>query len=524
MSTIYTKGSECVQKSENRLFGTAAMMVAVTLLAKVFGMLRDILTASHFGTTEAAVAYEAASRLPITLFDFALGGVVTAAFIPIFNEILAKQGRSDAFAFANRYFTLILTVTVTITAAGVLLAKPLVGFLAPEISVSAKELAVPLCRMMFPMIIFTGAAYCYVGILQSFEKYMLPAVMSLVSNLVMVLYFYTLCDRLGVWGLSAALVLGWFLQAAIQAPAAHRLGFCYRPARFLGDVYIRRALKLALPILVCSWLQPVCNVINTRYASGFEGGSGITMVSYANRLYIIIVGIFSFVATNLLFPKLSRAEAAGDADGARRFASASIKILLLIMVPLAIGVFLLAEPITRAVYMRDRFSAHDAEMTAQILRLFALGIPFMSANEVLTKLFFAKQRVKAPMLSSLAAILVNIALCAVLVRTVGFVGIGIASTAAIAVCALLNLALLSRGGALLTGRDFADILKILVCTAVMGAAVFAFDRFAAPQNDLLRVLCCGAVGIAVYGAAGLILPTAEIRSLKERILKRSSHD
>jgi len=82
---------------------------------------------------------------------------------------------------------------------------------------------------------------------------------------------------------AAELVLGWFWQAAIQAPAAHRLGFRYRPARFFGDVYIRRALKLALPILVCSWLQPVCNVINTRYASGFEGGSGITMVSYANR-------------------------------------------------------------------------------------------------------------------------------------------------------------------------------------------------------------------------------------------------
>ena len=248
------------------------------------------------------------------------------------------------------------------------------------------------------------------------------------------------------------------------------------------------------------------------------------MVSYANRLYIIIVGIFSFVATNLLFPKLSRAEATGDADGARRFAGTSIKILLLIMLPLAVGVFLLAEPITRAVYMRNRFSAHDAEMTAQILRLFALGIPFMSANEVLTKLFFAKQRVKAPMLSSLAAILVNIMLCAVLVQTVGFSGIGIASTASVAVCAVLNLALLSRDGALLTRRDFADLLRMLVCTAVMGAVVFAFDRFTALQNDLLRVLCCSAVGIAVYGAASLCLPTAEIRTLKERILKRSSHD
>ena len=128
------------------------------------------------------------------------------------------------------------------------------------------------------------------------------------------------------------------------------------------------------------------------------------------------------------------------------------------------------------------------------------------------------------MLSSLAAIVVNIALCAVLVHAVGFVGIGIASTAAVAAAAVLNFALLSRDGALLTGRDFADLLKMLICTAVMGAAVYAFDGFAALQNDLIRVLCCGAVGIAVYGAACLLLPTAEVRTLQERILKRSPHD
>lgn len=512
------------EKSQKRLLATAAMMVAVTLLAKLLGMLRDILTASHFGTTTDAVAYEAASRLPVTLFDFALGGVVTAAFIPIFNELLAKRGKDDAFAFASRYFNLILTVTAAISALGILLAEPLVGFLAPEISNTAKELAIPLCRMMFPMIVFTGIAYCYVGILQSFEKYTLPAIMSLVSNLVMVVYFYTLCNDFGVWGLSAALVLGWFLQAVIQAPAAHRLGFRFRPVTFFGDVYIRRALKLALPILICSWLQPVCNVINTRFASGFEGGSAITMVSYANRLYIIIVGIFSFVATNLLFPKLSRAEATGDADGARRFAGGSIKILLLIMLPLAVGVFILAEPITRAVYMRNEFTAHDAEMTASVLRLFALGIPFMSANEVLTKLFFARQSVKAPMLSSLVSILFNIALCSLLVGSIGFDGIGIASSATIALCTLLNFVLLSRHGALLDHRDFTDIAKLLFCTAAMAAAVLIFDGYTADLSDILRVLADGTIGVCVYGVALLILPTKEISALKEKLFKRSLHD
>lgn len=506
-----------MQKAEKRIASTAILMVFVTLLSKVLGMLRDILLAQNFGTSMDAVAYEAASRLPITLFDFALGGVVTAAFIPIFNELMVKEGRQRAFAFANRYFNLILCVTVGISICGIVFSSPLISFLAPKIDGEAKAFAASLSRVMFPMIIFTGIAYCFVGILQSFEKYTLPAVMSLVSNLVMVLYFYTLCDRYGVWGLSVALVIGWFLQAAIQAPAAHRLGFRFKPTLHFRDEHIRRALRMAVPILVCSWLQPVCNVINTRYASGFADGSAITMVSYANRLYIIIVGIFSFVATNLLFPRLSRAEAGGDRDGAKKFAGSSVKILLYIMIPLSVGIFLLAEPITRAIYMRDKFTAQDAEMTASVLRLFAIGIPFMSANEVLTKLFFAMQRVKEPMLASVAAIACNIALVTVLVRTIGFDGIGIASSLTIVICAVLNYIFLSRNGALLCRNDFADLAKSLLAAVLMGICVYLLHTHLAIGSDILRVLLLGGIGAIVYGIVLLLLSPSEIRSFMKRV-------
>ena len=509
-----------MQKAGKQIAGTAILMVFVTLLSKVLGMLRDILLAQNFGTSMDAVAYEAASRLPITLFDFALGGVVTAAFIPIFNELMVKEGRASAFAFANRYFNLILYITLGISVCGIVFSSPLISFLAPEIDGEVKALAASLSRVMFPMIIFTGIAYCFVGILQSFEKYMLPAIMSLVSNLVMVLYFYTLSDRYGVWGLSVALVIGWFLQAAIQAPAAHRLGFRFKPTLRLGDTHIRRALKMAVPILVCSWLQPVCNVINTRYASGFEGGSAITMVSYANRLYIIIVGVFSFVATNLLFPRLSRAEAGGDRDGAKKFAGSSIKILLYIMIPLSVGIFLLAEPITRAIYMRGEFTAQDAAMTASVLRLFAIGIPFMSANEVLTKLYFAMQRVKAPMIASLAAIVCNIVLVTVLVNTIGFDGIGIASSLTIAICAALNYVFLSKDGALLCRRDWLDLAKSLLAAAAMGVCVYLLHSHIHIGSDILRVLLLGGIGVAVYGIVLLLLSPTEIRSF----MKRENHD
>ncbi len=517
MKCNYAKRGGCIlQKAGKHIAGTAILMVFVTLLAKALGMLRDILLAEHFGTSMDAVAYEAASRLPITLFDFALGGVVTAAFIPIFNELMVKEGKQRAFAFANRYFNLILCITLAISACGMLLSPQLVSFLAPDIDGAAKALAASLSRVMFPMILFTGIAYCYVGILQSFEQYMLPAVMSLVSNLVMVLYFYTLCDRYGVWGLSVALVIGWFLQAAIQAPAAHKLGFRFSPTLQFKDTHILRALKMAVPILVCSWLQPVCNVINTRLASAFEDGSAITMVSYANRLYIIIVGIFSFVATNLLFPRLSRAEAGGDRDGAKQFAGGSVKILLYIMLPLSVGIFLLAEPITRAIYMRGAFTAYDAAMTASVLRLFAIGIPFMSANEVFTKLFFAMQRVKAPMLASVVSIATNVLLVLLLVGAIGFDGIALASSLTIAICAALNYILLMRDGALFRRRDWLDLAKSLFAAGLMGACVYLMHTHFSLGSDILRVLLLGGSGAIVYGILLLLLSPTEIRNLIKR--------
>lgn len=511
-----------MKKSSDRLLSTALLMVFVTLSAKALGMLRDILLAANFGTGMEAVAYEAASRLPITLFDFALGGVVTAALIPIFNELLVKEGQDSAFDFANRYFNLILILTALISLVGVVFAKPLISFLAPHIAEDAAALATTLCRIMFPMIVFTGIAFCYVGILQSFAHYMLPAVMSLVSNLVMVGYFFTLCGRFGVYGLSVALVVGWFLQAAIQAPTAHKLGFYFKPANPFFDRNIRRAMKMALPILICSWLQPITNLINTRFASGFLDGRAITMVGYANRLYIMLVGIFSFVATNLLFPKFSRATAQGDGDGANQFAAASVKVLMLLMVPLAVGIFLLAEPLTRLVYMRGEFTAYDARMTASVLRLFVLGIPFMSANEVFTKLFFARQSVKRPMAASLLSIAFNIAAVSLLVHAVGFDGIGLSSAASIALCTLLNYVLLSRGGALFTRRDVGDFIKILLSATVMGVCVYFCDQIFRFSSDILRLLALGGIGAAVYAACVFCFPTAEIKSFLKK--KEVKHD
>ena len=492
-------------------------MVIVTICSKILGMLRDVLLANGYGTTSAAVAFDTASRLPILIFDFVIGGVITASFIPVFNELLVKKGRDEALKFANLYVNVILVITFAISVAGVLLASPLVTFLAPDVAGETHVLAVSLSRIMFPMIIFTGLAFSFVGILQSFGKFLLPAVISLVSNLIMVLYFLTLDSRFGVWGLATAMVIGWAAQAVIQMPCAYSLGFRFRPTLKFGNPYLKKSLLMALPILVSTWVQPFCNLLNTRFASSIDGGSAITAVGYANRLYIVIVGVFSFVATNLLFPFLSKAEAEGDVEESRKMANTSIRLLLLVILPITAGVFVLALPACTLIYQRGEFTARDSTVTSQALSCFALGMPFYAVNEVYTKKFFSKQNTLYPMITALCAIAANFASLYFLAPAFGVRGIAISGTVAVAVNVILNHVLLAKTGEkIITSADIVEFLKPVFASLVMGATVwlvYSKQSFGVLVGTLISVL----TGVVVYGLLCVVFRQKDVTDILKKL-------
>ena len=252
------------------MFSTAVLMAAIVIVAKALGLLRDILVANAYGMQSAAQAYEIASRLPIMIFDFVIGGVVSAAFIPIFSELLVKRSEKDAMRFANSYVNLIFVLTATMALLGILFSDSLVRFLAPEASSEVLSLASYLSKIMFPMIVFTGLAFSFVGILQSLGEFRIPALISLVSNSIMVAYLFFLNSFFGIVGLAVAMLLGWASQALVQVPKLRSLGYRYSPVFDFASPEIKRSLKSALPILIGTWTQPICSLINTRYASGLD--------------------------------------------------------------------------------------------------------------------------------------------------------------------------------------------------------------------------------------------------------------
>ena len=502
---------------------SAALMGVIILLSKVMGLVRDSMIASAYGTTEAAIAYETASKLPVTIFDFVLGGVVTSAFIPVYNSIAVKKGKKDALAFAQSYVNLILVITAALSVIGTIFAPVLVSLIAPELEGTTASLASYLTRIMFPMVIFVGLAFSFVGFLQSEGEYNIPAVISLVSNLIMVGYLVFLNDTFGVTGLAVSMLIGWCAQAAVQVPAVVKRGFRYRLTAPLGTPEIARAAKNTLPILIATWTTPVCSLINTRLASGIDGGRAINALGYANRLYIIIVGLFSFVATNLLFPYFARAAAEGNRDESDRLTRTSIRVLAFIIAPIAVGVMVLAGPFVSLIYERSAFNASDTAITATALRYYAVGMIFAAVGEVLTKAFFAVEKTRLPMISSVISMGFNVAVILLFGDRLGIGGIALVSALAAAVNMAVNGIFAVREGLVSPDRsDALDLAKSVLSAAVMGAAVYFTAQVpaVAGMGKLLSFVIPTVTGVIVYALCTTVLRSDEMKAILQK-LKRS---
>lgn len=507
--------------SNKKMLLMAGFMAFATFISKVLGLVRDSLMGAYFGAGIEADAFMAASKLPTTLFDMVIGGVISASFIPIFNSVLSKNGKKEAEGFANKFITMIILLTLIISLVGIIFAEPLVRFMAPNFGAEAHDLTVKLTTIMFPMIIFTGIAFSFVGILQSYGEYNIPSIISLVSNAALIIYFVLFGKRFGVTGLAVTMLIAWSLQVIVQIPALIKLKFRYKPDIHLKDKNIKEAIVFAIPMLVSTWVQPFYTLINARFASHMEGA--YSSLEYANRLYLIVTGVFSFVVTNLIFPKLAHANASDDKNEANQLVAMSLKLIVMVIAPLMAGIIILAEPVTQIIYGHGEL-ARNCGVVAVALSCYAVGMVFLAVNEVLSKTFFSMKKSVTPMVNSLISMAFNIILVMSIypfikddiVRLTG--GLALAATGGSVVNALLNAAMLFKHSERLIDREGGiTILKSLAAAAVMAVAVKLLYTFIGGaegfSGSVAVCIICGAVGVIVYAAMLVLLRVKEITGI-----------
>lgn len=492
--------------------------MAVTLIGKVLGLYRDRLLAVHYSTGPAASAFFTASRIPRVFFDAVFASAIAACFIPVFSEYLEKKGKRDAFRFAGSFITVIALLTGALTLVGMAFPQPMVALFADYQDPQTTALAVSLTRVMFPTVFFSGVAFSLVGVLQAQDHFTAPALMSAVSNTVIILYFFTLDAKLGIYGLAGAYLLGWLLQGAIQIPPLQRLGYRYRPALDLRSEGMKKVLALMGPVMVSTWVQPINQAINGRFGSRLYGGAGMSALEYASNLYLVITGIFILSVTNVIFPKLSRLTAGGREGEFQDTIRQTLRVCLFLVLPMSAGLMAVARPLISLIYGGGQFDAFSAEITSTALVWMSLGMVGYAVQNILSRAYFAKQQGRAPLVAGGVSILVNLALCQLLTRRFLVAGLALSSAVSSTVYALLLLLPLQAGREkILDGPALLDLCKMALSSAAMGACVWAaLERLSPllPAGKLGELACLGAgaaLGVILYFALALLLRVDEAR-------------
>ncbi len=494
---------------------TAAFIVFATLSAKICGMLRDILIAGMYGTsTNEAIAFSTATRIPLLFFDIALGSAVTSAFIPIFNEYLEKDSRKKAIEFSNYFINLVLLITIVISAIGIIFSEQFVRLIAGGYDGEKILLSSKLVVILFPTIVFTGLAYCFVGILQSFGEFYVPAIISLVSNGILLLYLFVAGDRFGVTGVAVAMLVAWLFQVLVQIPSLIKHKYTYTLRFNFRCEGIVKVLKLALPIIVSTWVQPINTMVNIRLASSMAGGGAVSALDYANKLYIILVGVFTFAITNLIFPSLSRAVAKEDGGKFAHLMKNAVKYVIFIITPIMAGFLLLSTPIIRMFYERGAFGAESTYLTSTALFFYSIGMLGYGVQEISNKAFYAMHNGKTPMVVSMLGILLNIllSLVFVLVLKQGHWALAFSASIASNIIGFSMLFILNRKAkGIVDKKLFVFFAKILVCVLLMSLAVWYTNiKLADINSKILSVAIPALVGAAVYFVSCIILKVTEV--------------
>lgn len=495
-------------------------MIAATLLSKVLGLARDSLLTAFFGAGMESDAFLTASTIPTTLFDVVIGGVISATFIPVFNDIKAKRGMDAAMGFVNKFVTLIVCITVLISVLGMLLRSQLVGFMAPEYSPEKQSLAASLTAIMFPMIIFTGLAFSFVGLLQSFGEYNIPTVISLVSNVVIIIYYLTLGKKFGIHGLAITMIIAWSLQFFIEVPWIRKFGVRYRPDFRFNDSSILQAVKLAGPMLIATWVQPLYTIVNQRLASNIP--NAVTYIQQSSRLYLIITGVVSFVVTNLIFPKLAQAISDKRHEDANKLFSVSVRSMFALILPLMVGFMILSLPAATVIYGHGEMTPEDVGAISTLLRFYSIGMAGLAINEVMSKTFFSMQDSKIPMITSMISMVINVALAYILFSVMQVNGLALATAVGSIVNAVLNAVILRKKYPdMICGVGFAEIIKSFAAALVMAAAVGALSRVFSPHfegvaGSIILIAICAAAGIAAYVLVLVITGFKDIKNLLRR--------
>ncbi len=492
-----------------------------TIVSRVLGFARDVLTASALGTGPVADAFFVAFRLPNLFRRVFAEGAFNAAFVPLFAKALEGEGARQARRFAEEALSALLFVLLLLTALAEI-AMPLFMFvLAPGFVEDAEkfDLSILLTRITFPYLTFISLVALLSGVLNALGRFAAAAFAPALLNAVLIGALLLIhaaghdgSRAAGIWLAWGVFVAG-IVQLIMLVVAARRVGMGLTLVRPRLTPGVRRLIVLGIPGVIAGGITQINIVIGTMIASMAPGA--VSYLYYADRLYQLPLGTIGIAIGVVLLPELSRRLRSGDREGVMNGQNRALEFAMTLTLPCAAALIVVPGPIIRGLFERGAFGPEDTAATAAALAAFAFGLPAFVLNKVLAPAFFAREDTRTPMWYAGINVVANIVLSLALFPVFGHVGIA----AATSIAGWINSSLLAwnlwRGGELVPdARLKRRTLLALHATAWMVAALLLADRLMEPLaargdfGSLAVLLILVAVGVAMF--AGLAVATGVI--------------
>lgn len=427
-----------------KLLKSTAVTGAMTLVSRVTGLVRDVLFARLLGASvgPAADAFYVAFAIP-NFFRRIFGeGAFSQAFVPVLAETRGREDEAATRAFVGNMAGVFGLILFLVTLVGVVAAPLVVMALAPGFVDEADKynLTVQMLRITFPYLMFISLVAMAAGVLNSYGRFAAAAFTPVFLNLCLIGGAVWLAPRLDepVMGLAWAVFIAGVVQLAFQLPFLARVRMLSWP-RLKGHPAVKKVFKLMLPAIFGSSVAQINLLVNRLLASFLITGS-VSWLYYADRLMEFPLGVFGIALATVILPSLSRAHNANP-EKVSRILDWALRWVVVIAVPAAAALIVLARPILITLFQYRAFNAWDVEMTAQALMAFALGLPGFILVKVLAPGYYARQDTATPARIAVKAFAANMLLSVLLVMPLKHVGLALA----ISLAALLNAGLLYRG-------------------------------------------------------------------------------
>jgi putative peptidoglycan lipid II flippase len=489
----------------------------MTLLSRVLGFTRDILFATIFGAGNGMDAFLVAFQIPNFMRRLFAEGAFNQAFVPVFTEIRTQGDHARVLETVEVVAGTLAGTLALITVLGVVGAPVLIYIFAPGFSANADKfhLTVSLLRLTFPYILFISLTACAGGILNSFERFAVPAFTPVLLNICLIgsaLFLSPYFSR-PITALAVGVFAAGVVQLGFQLPFLARLRLlpCLRWGWF--HVTVQRILRLMLPALFGSSVTQINLLLDTILASLLASGS-VSWLYYSDRLMEFPLGVFSVALGTVILPRLSAHHATRSPREFSETLDWSLKLLFTMVAPAMVGLFVLAGPLLATLFQYHSFNARDVVLSRYSLMAYAAGLLGFSLVKVLVPGFFARQDTRTPVKCAvrgvLAGITMDLAFVGILVA-LAFpgpqAGLALATSGGAFVNAGLLYRNLRRDDIYRPGPGWRALtLRLVLANIVMGAVLWwlagDLQQWLAwgVRQRVLHLVALVAVGLAVYAA------------------------